>query len=170
MVDAALSAAPIALTIILLVTRLPAWSPPVAGIAAATAVSLIVLDGSVGDLVAAAGGSWDTLLKVAAIIGAGALLARVMHHTGAQDSIAAWLSRGGASVAAALLMTHGVVPFIESVTGFGVTILIGLPLMLACGFSPMPAATMVLLGLTVSPWGSMAVSYTHLTLPTILRV
>lgn len=156
MVDAALSAAPIALTIILLVTRLPAWSPPVAGIAAATAVSFIVLDGSVGDLVAAAGGSWDTLLKVAAIIGAGALLARVMHHTGAQDSIAAWLSRGGASVAAALLMTHGVVPFIESVTGFGVTILIGLPLMLACGFSPMPAATMVLLGLTVSPWGSMA--------------
>lgn len=156
MIDAALSAAPVALTIILLFTRLPAWAPPVAGIAAASAVSLVVLDGSVGDLAGAAGGSWETLLKVAAIIGAGALLARVMHHTGAQDNIATWLSSGGTSVAAALLMTHGVVPFIESVTGFGVTILIGLPLMLACGFTPMSAATMVLLGLTVSPWGSMA--------------
>jgi lactate permease len=155
MVDAAVAAAPVALTIILLVTRLPAWAPPVAGIAAASAVSLFVLGGSVGDLAGAAAGSWGTLVKVAAIIGAGALLARVMHHTGAQGTIATWLSSGGTSVATALLMTHGVVPFIESVTGFGVTILIGLPLMLACGFSPLPAATMVLLGLTVSPWGSM---------------
>lgn len=155
MSSALLSSVPIALTIVLLVTRLPAWVPPAMGIVAATGVSLFVLDGATGDLLHSAVGSWVTLVKVLAIIGSGALLARVMHHTGAQTRLADWLSSGGTSVAAALLMSHGVVPFLESITGFGVTIIIGLPLMLAFGFSPMPAATMVLLGLTVSPWGSM---------------
>lgn len=155
LIPALFAAVPVAATVLLLLTRLPAWAPPVTGVALATVVSLLVLGEPVAGIVSAVGASWPTVVKMIAIIGAGALLSRVMHHTGAQKSIATWLSRGGTSVAAALMMSHGVVPFLETVTGFGVTIIIGLPLMIALGFAPMPAATMVLLALMVSPWGSM---------------
>lgn len=149
------SAVPVAATVLLLLTRLPAWVPPVAGIVLAVGAAMLVLGNPVADIVTAVADSWPTLVKMIAIIGAGALLSRVMHHTGAQRNLAGWLSSGGASVATALMMSHGVVPFLESVTGFGVTVIIGLPLMMTLGFAPMPAAVMVLLALMVSPWGSM---------------
>src|SRR5699024_1376804 len=59
------------------------------------------------------------------------------------------------TVASAMLMTHGVVPFLETVTGFGVSVLIGLPLLLSFGFTPYRAALLTLLGLMIGPWGSM---------------
>lgn len=52
-------------------------------------------------------------------------------------------------------MAHGVVPFLETVTGFGVSVLIGLPLLLSLGFTPYRSAVLTLLGLMIGPWGSM---------------
>src|SRR5690625_7312216 len=78
-----------------------------------------------------------------------------MDRTGAQRKLANWLSTGGPTIAAALLMAHGVVPFLETVTGFGVSVLIGLPLLLSLGFAPYRAAILTLLGLMIGPWGSM---------------
>src|SRR5699024_8836556 len=99
----------------------PAWVPPVAGVATAIAVGLGVLDANVDELVGTVGDSLVTMLKVLAIIGGGVTLARNMDRTGAQKQLADWLAAGGASLGSALLMANGVVPFMEAVTGFGVT-------------------------------------------------
>lgn len=151
-----MSAVPIVVTIILLLTRLPSWGPPVAGILLASGIGIWFLGTDTGDIVETVLGSGATLVKVLAIIGAGVLLSRMMEHSGAQRRLAEWLSVGGPTIPAALLMSHGVVPFLESATGFGVSLIIGLPLMMAFGFAVIPSAAMVLLGLIfINPWGSM---------------
>lgn len=150
-----LAAVPIVVVIGLLLTRLPAWIPPVAGVLSAVVVGLWVLDAQFAELTEAVGGSMATLFQVLAIIAGGVTLARVMDHTGAQKQLADWLAAGGASLGSALLMANGVVPFMESVTGFGVSLIIGLPLTLAFGFTAYQAALITLMGIVIGPWGSM---------------
>ncbi|HIW47082.1 MAG TPA: L-lactate permease [Candidatus Yaniella excrementigallinarum] len=150
-----LAAVPVVVVIGLLLTRLPAWVPPVAGVATAIAVGLGVLDANVDELVGTVGDSLVTMLKVLAIIGGGVTLARTMDRTGAQKQLADWLAAGGASLGSALLMANGVVPFMEAVTGFGVSLIIGLPLTLAFGFNAYHAALITLMGIAIGPWGSM---------------
>lgn len=150
-----LAAVPIVVVIGLLLTRMPAWIPPVAGVLSAIVIGLWVLDAHVTELTNAVGGSLTTLLQVLAIIGGGVTLARVMDRTGAQKQLADWLAAGGASLGSALMMANGVVPFMESVTGFGVSIIIGLPLTLAFGFNAYRAALITLMGIVIGPWGSM---------------
>ncbi len=150
-----LAAVPIIVVVGLLLTRLPAWVPPVAGVFSAIAVGLLVLDAHTAELTEAIGGSMTTMLQVLAIIGGGVTLARVMDFTGAQKQLADWLAAGGASLGSALMMANGVVPFMESVTGFGVSLLIGLPLTLAFGFTAYRAALITLMGIVIGPWGSM---------------
>lgn len=154
--DVMLSITPIVVTIGLLLTRLPGWAPPAAGTVSALLVALWGLGAPVADLWSAWDDSVWTLVKVVAIIGGGVLLSTVMDATGAQKKLANYLSASGPTVAAALLMANGVVPFFETVTGFGVAILIGLPLMMSFGFPPLRAAVLALLGLMIGPWGSMA--------------
>ena len=150
-----LAAVPIVVVIGLLLTRLPAWIPPVAGVLSAVVVGLWVLEAQFAELTEAVGGSMATLFQVLAIIAGGVTLARVMDHTGAQKQLADWLAAGGASLGSALLMANGVVPFMESVTGFGVSLIIGLPLTLAFGFTAYQAALITLMGIVIGPWGSM---------------
>lgn len=150
-----LAAVPIVVVIALLLTRLPAWIPPVAGVVTAVVVGVGALDAHFAELTEAVGSSIGTLLKVLAIIAGGVTLARVMDHTGAQKQLADWLAAGGASLGSALLMANGVVPFMESVTGFGVSLIIGLPLTLAFGFTAYQAALITLMGIVIGPWGSM---------------
>src|SRR5699024_5490433 len=126
-----LAAVPIVVVIGLLLTRVPAWVPPVAGVATAILIGMTVLHAHVAELTEAVGGSMVTMLQVLAIIGGGVTLARVMDRTGAQRQLADWLATGGATLGSALMMANGVVPFMESVTGFGVSLIIGLPLTLA---------------------------------------
>src|SRR5699024_10391136 len=133
----------------LLLTRLPVWIPPVAGVLSAVVVGLWVLDAQIAELTEAVGGSMATLFQVLAIIAGGVTLARVMNHTGAQKQLADWLAAGGASLGSALLMAYGVVPFMESVTGLGVSLIIGLPLIVALGLSAYQAAILRLRGIVI---------------------
>lgn len=135
--------------------RMPAALPPLLGTISAAVLALTYFDAPVTDLVTAWSDTFWTLIKVVAIIGGGVLLSAVMDRTGAQRKLASWLSAGGPTIAAALLMAHGVVPFLETVTGFGVSVLIGLPLLLSLGYSPYRSALLTLLGLMIGPWGSM---------------
>ena len=52
------------------------------------------------------------------------------------------------------MMVHGVVPFLESVTGFGVAVIVCLPLLITLGFTPFRAACLALLGLSANPGSS----------------
>src|SRR5699024_11017277 len=118
-------------------------------------VGLWALDAHLTAVTAVVGGSMATMLPVLAIIAGGVTLARVMDRTGAQKQLADWLAAGGASLSSALMMANGVVPFMESVTGFGVSLIIGLPLTLAFGFTAYRAALITLMGIVIGPWGSM---------------
>lgn len=97
-----------------------------------------------------------TLLEVVLILAGGITLARLLEACGAQARIAGWLTSIVASpTAAVLLVVHGVVPFAESVTGFGVGVMVGVPLLLHLGRDPLRAAVLAMLGLVAVPWGSL---------------
>jgi len=51
----------------------------------------------------------------------------------------------------------GVAPFFESVTGFGVAVVISAPILLAAGFSPLRAAVLSSWGQCAVPWGALGV-------------
>jgi lactate permease len=84
------------------------------------------------------------------------MLSEVLRDAGAQSALAEWVKdRSGTGVSAVLLVVHGVTPFAESLTGFGIGITIGIPLLSNFGLSPKKVAVIGLLGLCTIPWGSM---------------
>jgi lactate permease len=105
----------------------------------------------------AAGMRWaPVLLEVLLIVGGGLLLSEVLRESGAQKALADWLlARAGSGTGAVLLVVHGITPFAESVTGFGVGVTIGIPLLAHYGLPPRKVVLIGLLGLCAVPWGSM---------------
>lgn len=154
----ALAAAPFAVAALALLGL--RWSAPRAGVAtllvalaSAAAAGLgagrlgaSVLDGS---LVAA---------RVLYVLFAGLLLYRALAAGGAIDAVSAYLNRIEPRPATlALGVVVGASPFFESVTGFGVAIVISAPILLAGGLSPLRAATLACWGQCAVPWGALAV-------------
>ncbi len=105
----------------------------------------------------AAGMHWaPVLLEVLLIVAGGLLLSEVLRASGAQKALADWLlARAGSGTGAVLLVVHGITPFAESVTGFGVGVTIGIPLLAHYGLPPRKVVLIGLLGLCAVPWGSM---------------
>ncbi|GAB2703360.1 L-lactate permease [Comamonas sediminis] len=101
--------------------------------------------------------SWmPVLVEVLLIVGGGLLLSEVLRAAGAQKALAQWvMGRTGEGVGAVLLVVHGVTPFAESLTGFGIGITIGIPLLAHSGLPARKMALIGLLGLCAVPWGSM---------------
>lgn len=94
--------------------------------------------------------------EVVLIVGGGLLMSEVLRHAGAQAALADWIRRrAGTGVGAVLLVVHGITPFAESVTGFGIGVTIGIPLLVFMGLPARQAALIGLLGLCAVPWGSM---------------
>lgn len=87
----------------------------------------------------------------------GIVFAEVGRETGAQARLSDWLRASlGGGVAPVLAIVHGVTPFAESVTGFGIGAVLAVPLLSALGLDGRRAAIVGLLGLCTVPWGSMA--------------
>jgi lactate permease len=149
--------APILLVCGLLALRVRAIVAALAAIAAAVIVSLawFPIDAATAfDTVQTLG---PLLVEVVLIILGGVLLAEVLTASGAQTTIARWLTdacRGRGRVV--LLITLGVTPFAESVTGFGLGVIVSIPLLRHIGLSRVKSATVALLGLVLVPWGSLA--------------
>lgn len=96
------------------------------------------------------------LIEVLMIVGGGLLLAEVLREAGAQAALAKWISgRAGQGVAAVLLVVHGITPFAESLTGFGIGVTIGIPLLAHFGLPARKVVVIGMLGLCAVPWGSM---------------
>lgn len=152
-----LALSPILVTLALLLTRLPAWVAPAAGAGLSALLALTVFGVDAARLAGEVGRGVPTLVEILAIIAGGITLSRVMEHSGAHARLAGWLSAGnGPTLATALLMVHGVIPFLETVTGFGVSLIVGVPLLLGLGYTAFRAALLAILALTVGVWGSMA--------------
>ena len=55
------------------------------------------------------------------------------------------------------MVVIGAAPFFESVTGFGVAVVISAPILLAAGFSPLKAAVLSSWGQCAVPWGALGI-------------
>lgn len=151
--------APIAIVLLLLVVRLsPLWAG-VVGLLAAVAGAVTVFPVSAATSAATMTRLGPTVIEVALILLGGIGLAHLMDRSGAQDTLARWLERaesGADRIVPLLLLIFGMTPFMESVTGFGLGVVITAPLLIRQGLAPVQAVLTGLLGLVLIPWGSLA--------------
>lgn len=139
-----------------LALRMPALRAALLGILVALGVVAVPFRDHLSELGSGLVGWAPTLIEVLVILGGGIALSRIMDRSGAQGVLADWVGRlTGGPVPTALLVVHGVTPFAESVTGFGVGVMVGVPLLVAAGFGPHRAAVLGLLGLCAVPWGAL---------------
>src|SRR5215213_5350630 len=88
----------------------------------------------------------------------GLLLYNVLSAGGAIERVSRFLGRlEPEKDALAVAVVVGVAPFFESVTGFGVAVVISAPILLAAGFSPLRAAVLSSWGQCAVPWGALGV-------------
>jgi lactate permease len=96
--------------------------------------------------------------RVLYVLFGGLLLYNLLSVGGTVDEVSRFL--GGLEpdrVPLAVLIVVGVGPFFESVTGFGVAVIISAPILLAAGFSPLRAAVLASWGQCAVPWGALGV-------------
>lgn len=154
--DSFLGLLPILVTVAALLAGLRSIHAALLGVAAAGIAMALAFPLPAGALAPALYHWLPVLAEVLMIIAGGLLLSEVLRQAGAQAALAQWISaRAGTGTGAVLLVVHGVTPFAESVTGFGVGITIGIPLLAQFGLSAGRVAAIGLLGLCAVPWGSM---------------
>lgn len=111
-----------------------------------------------GGVPGAALGGLGTAGNVVYILFGGLLLYNVMSAGGAVEEVSRFLRRLEPEKAAlALLVVLGAAPFFESVTGFGVAVVISAPILLGAGFTPLKAAALASWGQLAVPWGALGV-------------
>ncbi|MBO9471656.1 L-lactate permease [Endozoicomonas sp. G2_2] len=133
----------------------PAYAGTLALIVAVI-IARVSFEAELGDLLAAEWAMKDVMLEVALIMLGGLWLNAVLQKYGVQCALGhALIDRMKHPKRALLLVVLGIVPFAESVTGFGVGAIVGIPLLRLLGLSPQRAAICGLLGLVSVPWGSL---------------
>ena len=150
--------APILSVFGLLALRVPSLFAGVVGLVVAVIAAATMFRPDDDEIIAAAIQLGPTVLEVALILLGGVALAVAMSASGSRDHIADWLTRAVPSedrIPVILLLVFGLTPFMESVTGFGLGVVITAPLLVRIGLSPVTAVVSGLLGLTLVPWGSL---------------
>ena len=100
------------------------------------------------------GTSWQVLY----VLFGGLLLYNLLSAGGAIEEVSRFLGAlEPEREALALVVVIGAAPFFESVTGFGVAVVISAPILLAAGFSPLRAAVLASWGQCAVPWGALGV-------------
>ena len=95
-------------------------------------------------------------LQVLLILLFGMLLAALLERSGAMAELSRFLSDSVPTPAlGAAAVVFGVVPFAESVTGYGVGVTVGVPILRALGFAPARAVILGMLGLNTAVWGAL---------------
>jgi lactate permease len=137
------------------------WPAPVAG---AASLGTAVLGAFVwpGLRAAAVPGALfnglGTSAQVLFVLFGGLLLYNLLSAGGAVDAVSGFLGRVEPDrVSLAAVVVVGVAPFFESVTGFGVAVVISAPILLAAGFTPLRAAVLATWGQCAVPWGALGV-------------
>lgn len=141
---------------VLLVFRVTTFRSAVSGLIITVLAVLWKFPIPVNELFDAVSQWWTIILEVLLILLGGLWLNQILDQTRAHQKIAEQISvLTGTGLSSVLLVTHGIAPFAESVTGFGVGALIAIPLLKHLGHTPRNAAVLGLLGLVTVPWGSM---------------
>jgi lactate permease len=159
LVGVLISALPFAIAAIGLVVL--GWSAPVAGAASLATAVLAALAWPGLRAAAVPGallGGFGTSAQVLYVLFGGLLLYNLPSAVGAVDEVSRFLGRLEPDrVSLAAVVVVGVAPFFESVTGFGVAVVISAPILLAAGFSPLRAAVLATWGQCAVPWGALGV-------------
>lgn len=153
---ALLAAAPILLAFAVLLLGRPATWAAAAGLAAAVLVAVLAFPAPLPALTASAADYAPLVVEVLLILLFGMALARLLEASGAMAILSTGLravstSRAGGTA----LLVFGVVPFAESVTGYGIGVTVGVPVLVHLGHSVPRAALLGLLGLIAVPWGAL---------------
>lgn len=153
---ALLAALPPLLAAALLLARVRPTRAALAALACGLAV-LPAFSPSWGEVARAEGQALVTGLEVVLIVLGGVALYELMATAGAHQRLGSWaIELSGDPGRRVLLVVLGVTPFAESITGFGVGVIVAAPLLLRMGLSPAKAASVGLLGLVAVPWGALA--------------
>src|SRR5215216_6620002 len=153
------AAAPVVVDgVALLGMRLPAAWAGVAALAAALGGAVAWPDLDASGIPAAFVEGLRTSGTVLYVLFGGLLLYNVLSAGGAIERVSSFLGRLEPDKdALAVGVVVGVAPFFESVTGFGVAVVISAPILLAAGFSPLRAAVLSSWGQCAVPWGALGV-------------
>src|SRR5215217_7009573 len=159
MLGYAVAGAPFLLAgVTLLWLRWPAVWAGVGALAAALAGALLWPGLSFQGLPGAFLDGLGTSGRVLYVLFGGLLLYNLLSAGGAIGEVSGFLGRlepeKGALAAGVVV---GVAPFFESVTGFGVAVVISAPILLAAGFTPLRAAVLSSWGQCAVPWGALGV-------------
>lgn len=144
--------------LVLLGLRRSAVSAGVATLAAALGGALLWPGLDAGGLLGALAGGVGTSGRVLYVLFGGLLLFNLLSAGGAIQRVSEFLEElEPEREALALVVVIGAAPFFESVTGFGVAVVISAPILLAAGFSPLKAAVLASWGQCAVPWGALGV-------------
>ncbi|WP_431040505.1 L-lactate permease [Streptomyces sp. P1-3] len=140
--------------------RQPAHRAAVAGAAVAAVLIWWLPDFALpGDvLAAAAGGGGLLVLNAAAVMLPGVYLSQVLTRREVHRSLQEWVRGlplpGPAKIA---LVVAGIAPTVEALTGFGVSLLVTVPVLLALA-PPPTALRQAMLGMNIMPWGTLGLA------------
>jgi len=94
---------------------------------------------------------------VAYVLLFGILLFHLMNEMGSIKAIASFISQITPDpIRQVILLVVAFSPFVESVSGFGIAIIVVAPILIELGWSPKKATLLSLLGLSAVPWGALA--------------
>jgi lactate permease len=137
------------------------WSPAIsggAGLLVALAGALLWPGFEAAGLLRAFVEGFETIGRVLYVLVGGLLLFNVLSEGGAVDRVSRFLTEVEPDRSAlALLVVLGAAPFFESITGFGVAVVISAPILLSAGFAPLKAAALASWGQLAVPWGALGV-------------
>lgn len=139
------------------------WSALAAALASCVATCVLWLAGvfapaTVGDLAAAIADAGVLTSLVAAMVIPGILFVEATRSWKASEAIAALVKAIATEPArAAILIACGIGVLVECLTGMGVSMLITVPLLFAM-LEPWRAITIALVGMSLMPWGALALS------------
>lgn len=140
---------------LLLLRRRPAVAVTAAIVVAVASAGMFPIDPRAAASAAASMGSVS--LTVAAIMFAGLALVHLQRVSGAQDALSGWVNRvAGSRDRAVLVFGLALVPLFESLIGWGMGVIVVLPLLVGTGIQRHRAISISLLGLMLCPWGSFA--------------
>lgn len=94
---------------------------------------------------------------VAYVLLFGIWLFHLMNEAGLIETIASHIARSTSDpVRQALILVIAFSPLVESVSGFGIAIIVIAPILIALGFPRLQAAVLALVSLTAVPWGALS--------------
>ena len=153
---AVLALTPILIAIVLLLLKQSSWVAALAGAVLAAVLVAFAFPTPTSVLVESGVDYFPLILEVALILLFGMLLARLLESAGSMSQISAWVeSLSPGRPLGVALVVFGIVPFAESVTGFGIGVTVGVPILRHLGCTLRQSAILGLLGLIAVPWGAL---------------